>query len=436
MEIAFERRASPLICIGLVILSVTLFAWRVYVQVLQRERRLLAKNRKPTVKQAQQTAKTSSIETKAKPKKQTSQRTEPKTNCPQVKSPLEQLDELVSEDTEPITEPVPAEEPTHQDLNRSSLTRAPGSILHRSASNCETNPTSVHNDTLPEPEPQSRETSHEVSTPQNTDMSNGASKGPEEASNENPDPTSKGSDSVNSAASPAVEETGDTSHRNVGEAVESEAPIVGAPETDSDKETSDEEGGTVQRSDAEAERLKLLGNEKYSSRDFDEALECYSHAIDACPRRSKTLASILFCNMAAVHFSEGRWEECIQCCSDSIELDPNFVKAYIRRYRANMAFKKYTEAASDLSKALEIEPNLRSTFENELVAIERLAKEQFEKDKAEMLGKLKDFGNWALGKVGMSLDNFNVIQDPQTGSYNIQYQPPEGAPSKTDAPSS
>jgi hypothetical protein len=40
----------------------------------------------------------------------------------------------------------------------------------------------------------------------------------------------------------------------------------------------------------------------------------------------------------------------------------------------------------------------------------------------EMLGKLKDMGNWVLGKFGLSVDNFKAVQDPQTGSYSISFQ--------------
>ena len=46
----------------------------------------------------------------------------------------------------------------------------------------------------------------------------------------------------------------------------------------------------------------------------------------------------------------------------------------------------------------------------------------FEKEKKEMIDKLKDLGNFVLGKVGLSLDNFKVEQNPETGSYNIQFQ--------------
>lgn len=40
--------------------------------------------------------------------------------------------------------------------------------------------------------------------------------------------------------------------------------------------------------------------------------------------------------------------------------------------------------------------------------------------KAEALGKLKELGNAFLGNFGMSLDNFKMEQDKNTGSWNIR----------------
>jgi hypothetical protein len=53
--------------------------------------------------------------------------------------------------------------------------------------------------------------------------------------------------------------------------------------------------------------------------------------------------------------------------------------------------------------------------------LEKPAAEERERQKEEMIGKLKDLGNTVLGKFGMSLDNFKATQDPNTGSYSINF---------------
>lgn len=46
---------------------------------------------------------------------------------------------------------------------------------------------------------------------------------------------------------------------------------------------------------------------------------------------------------------------------------------------------------------------------------------QQEKEKDEMLGKLKDLGNGLLGKFGLSTDMFKFDQQPG-GGYNLRFE--------------
>lgn len=61
-------------------------------------------------------------------------------------------------------------------------------------------------------------------------------------------------------------------------------------------------------------------------------------------------------------------------------------------------------------------PKIAST----VARLQRIYDEKMEKMKAEAMDKLKQLGNSVLGCFGMSLDNFKMNQDPNTGSWSIR----------------
>eukprot|EP01071_Lankesteria_metandrocarpae_P008882 Lankesteria_metandrocarpae@DN5081_c0_g2_i2.p1 len=203
-------------------------------------------------------------------------------------------------------------------------------------------------------------------------------------------------------------------------------------EEDLSEEDVDEvnaENSPVVRADVsleEALKKKAEANELYKDSKFLRACSAYTEAIEYCPIEESETVAILLNNRAAAQIMLEAYEEAVSDATDAIELNDKFVRAYLRRSKANEHLKKYNDVVNDLNKAIELDPTLVGQYGGDLRRFERLAKEQFEKEKEEVVGKMKDFGNWALGKMGLSLDNFKVEQNPDSGSYNISFQQDTG----------
>ncbi|CAE8742145.1 unnamed protein product [Polarella glacialis] len=173
-----------------------------------------------------------------------------------------------------------------------------------------------------------------------------------------------------------------------------------------------------------AQELRLEGNEHFKAGRLHDARESYSEALHLSSRGaagSKDRA-VLHCNRAACLQKLGRWEDTVSDCAKAIELDAEYLKAYSRRSSAYEELGRWHDALEDLKKAIELDPSLRSREYKRQAVLEKRTKEQFDKDKDDMMGKLKELGNTVLGKFGMSTENFKMEQDPDTGSYSLKFQ--------------
>lgn len=98
----------------------------------------------------------------------------------------------------------------------------------------------------------------------------------------------------------------------------------------------------------------------------------------------------------------------------------NLINFYFRRANLYEATDKLDESFEDFKKVLELDPGNHEARAAH-IRLPPLINEKNEKMKAEMIDKLKDLGNLVLRPFGLSTSNFEMKQDPSTGSYSINF---------------
>lgn len=79
----------------------------------------------------------------------------------------------------------------------------------------------------------------------------------------------------------------------------------------------------------------------------------------------------------------------------------------------------YEDALKDAKQVAELDAAFPKIHQ-EVMELERLQAEKFDKMKTEVMGGLKNLGNMFLSPFGINLDNFKMNQNPD-GSYGVQY---------------
>ncbi|KAM7518877.1 hypothetical protein LguiB_017839 [Lonicera macranthoides] len=121
-----------------------------------------------------------------------------------------------------------------------------------------------------------------------------------------------------------------------------------------------------------AETFKSQGNKAVQSKLYSDAIELYTFAIALCEDNA-----VYHCNRAAAYTQVTKYTEAIRDCLKSIEIDPNYSKAYSRLGFAYYAQGNYRDAIDKgFTKALQLDPNNDSVKENIRVAEQKLMEQQ------------------------------------------------------------
>jgi len=109
---------------------------------------------------------------------------------------------------------------------------------------------------------------------------------------------------------------------------------------------------------AKAEEEKEKGNELFKKGDYSAALKCYNEAIQRNPDDAK-----LYSNRAACFTKLAAFDLGLKDCEKCVELDPKFIKGWIRKGKILQGMQDASKAMSAYQKALEIDPNNAEAME-------------------------------------------------------------------------
>ncbi|XP_048344413.1 tetratricopeptide repeat protein 1 isoform X2 [Sphaerodactylus townsendi] len=133
-----------------------------------------------------------------------------------------------------------------------------------------------------------------------------------------------------------------------------------------EKDMSEEE---KQKRRNESITLKEEGNVQFKNKEYEEAEDSYAKALKVCPACYSTDRSVLYSNRAAARMKQDKKEAAIGDCSKALELNPDYIKALLRRAELYEKTEKLDEALEDYKNLLEKDPSIHPAREACLVSL-------------------------------------------------------------------
>uniref|UniRef100_F6XJ31 DnaJ homolog subfamily C member 7 n=2 Tax=Ornithorhynchus anatinus TaxID=9258 RepID=F6XJ31_ORNAN len=129
----------------------------------------------------------------------------------------------------------------------------------------------------------------------------------------------------------------------------------------------------------EAEAFKEQGNAFYANKDYHEAFNCYTRAIDMCPKNAS-----YYGNRAATLMMLGRFREALGDAQQSVRLDDSFVRGHLREGKCHLSLGNAMAARRSFQKVLDLDPrNAQAQQElknaSAVLEYEKIADVDFEK---------------------------------------------------------
>lgn len=139
-----------------------------------------------------------------------------------------------------------------------------------------------------------------------------------------------------------------------------------------------------------AAECRKVGNDLYTSGDFSGAITKYSEALSMPAPPEKIDAHVLLSNRAACYLKLRSFDQVVEDCTKSLDLQPDYIKSLARRSEAFEGLGKLDEALKDCQAAAAAAKAQGSSISKSLdlraATLKTEVDAKFEREKDEMLG--------------------------------------------------
>uniref|UniRef100_K3X375 Uncharacterized protein n=1 Tax=Globisporangium ultimum (strain ATCC 200006 / CBS 805.95 / DAOM BR144) TaxID=431595 RepID=K3X375_GLOUD len=113
-----------------------------------------------------------------------------------------------------------------------------------------------------------------------------------------------------------------------------------------------------------ADKLKQQGNQLYKRKQYASALQQYMKALEKCPFNVAVLTNIAQCYLRLEEYDDS-----VEFSSRALFVDPDHIKALSRRAAVWHIQKKWHEAAQDMEKAIQLDPDNEDLVEQHSIIV-------------------------------------------------------------------
>ena len=155
---------------------------------------------------------------------------------------------------------------------------------------------------------------------------------------------------------------------------------------------------------SEVDELKARGNECFKNNEIDEAIQCWSNAIEIVENNDndKNILKVLYSNRSGAYLKLKNKDKALDDANKCIKLDNTWTKGFIRKGDTLHAFGKYIEAYNAYNEGNRIDSNdnsIKQKMETMMNLIARSSQEQYSSNQRSSQGETYIQATGFIGKV-------------------------------------